>query len=337
MPGKTSSKCIKVYKELGNNAINILKEMGLLNQDLRPRKEGNYLLIPIVNEKSLNEIGKFFPFEICNELFEEYKFKSKKLNAIIEGISSYLIIGKIAIINYKGNLEILRKAASEIARINPNIESVYAKIDTEGEFRVPKLILLYGKDNTLTLYKENGLIFYVDIKKVYFNPRLGGEHNRIADMVKDGEFVLDMFTGVGGFALNIAKKRISRVIGVDLNPYAISLASMNAKINKKTLKGETFFIRSDSMNLDNIIKTKFDRIIMNHPTGSLSFLRAACNLIKNQGNIHLYTLLDNKKQNLNIILDQLKVNCNYSFEISQVRRVLDYSPKQSIYEINIKI
>mgnify|MGYP001626357884 FL=1 len=79
MPGKTSSKCIKVYKELGNNAINILKEMGLLNQDLRPRKEGNYLLIPIVNEKSLNEIGKFFPFEICNELFEEYKFKSKRL------------------------------------------------------------------------------------------------------------------------------------------------------------------------------------------------------------------------------------------------------------------
>jgi len=337
MTSKVSSKCIKINKELGNNVIDMLKQMNLLNQDLKPRKEGNYLLIPIINEKSLDIVEKKIGFEICDDFFEEYKFKSRKLNAVIEGISSYLVIGNIGIINYKGDLDILKKAASEIVRINPKIESVYAKIDTEGELRVPKLILLYGKDNTLTIHKENGLVFNVDIGKVYFNPRLGGEHNRIANMVKDGEFVLDMFTGVGGFTLNIAKKSRSRILGVDLNPYAISLAQMNARINKNILKGDTFFIRSDSMKLNNIIKIKFDRIIMNHPTDSLSFLKTACNLINGKGNIHLYTLLDNRKQNLEKILDKLKIYCKFNFEIYELKRVLDYSPKQSIFEVNIKI
>ncbi|WP_048816827.1 class I SAM-dependent methyltransferase [Caldisphaera lagunensis] len=331
-----NSPCIKISKQYGEDVIKILKEAKILNNELKPKIQDNKLLIPVIDvEKSLAIIKGVADIDFCNDTFEEYKFKTKKLNRIIKGISSYTIIGDIAIINYKKDIELLERAAKEIVKINPKIKSVYAKIDTEGEYRVPKLILLYGEKRTITRHKENGLIFYVDIEKTYFNPKLGGEHNRIASLVKENETVLDMFSGVGGFTLNIIKRNKVNVLGVDLNPYAISLASLNYMINKKIFKGDAVFMRANALFLQDIIKNKFDRIIMNHPTGSINFLNVACNLANEKANIHLYTILENKNLKLNDIKDKLKESCDKKYEINQPRRVLEYSPKYSIFEINI--
>ncbi len=333
-----NSPCIKIDKQYGEDVIKILKEAHILNSDLRPKIMNNKLLIPVIDEKkSLYTIKGITDIELCNDSFEEYKFKPRKLNRLIKGISSYSIIGDIAIINYKKDMELLEKAAKEIVKINPKIKSVYAKIDTEGEYRVPKLILLYGEKRTITKHKENGLIFYVDIEKTYFNPKLGGEHNRIANLTKDNEIVLDMFSGVGGFTLNIIKRNKANVLGVDINPHAISLSSLNYIVNKKSLKGEAIFMRANALFLQDIIKNKFDRIIMNHPTGSINFLNTACKLVNDRANIHLYAILENKNLKLDNIKNQLKISCNKTYEINEPRRVLEYSPKYSIYEINIKL
>ncbi|MDP8003361.1 MAG: 50S ribosomal protein L11 methyltransferase, partial [Caldisphaera sp.] len=294
-----SAQCISINKTDGQKAINILKEENLLLSNLKPKTSDRYIFLPVNNSERAKIIldQKSIFAQICNESFDEYKYKIKRLNKEVPGISSYMIIGDIAIINYNNNMDLLKKAAVKISYMNPKIKSVYAKINTGGEYRTPRLVLLYGEEKTYTLYRENGIRFYVDVLKAYINPRLSNEHYRIANLINDNEDILDMFTGIGGFALNIAKLKKSNIVAVDLNPYAISLASLNYSINKKILRGIVNFLRADSLHLNYIIKARFDKIIMNNPTKSLEFLEAACKLAKNEATIYLY-LLDYNDSNL---------------------------------------
>ena len=72
----------------------------------------------------------------------------------------------------------------------------------------------------------------LDVKKVYFSPRLATERKRVADLVSDGEEILDMFAGVGPFPFVIAKEKSVDITAVDINEVAIQYLNENIKINK---------------------------------------------------------------------------------------------------------
>ena len=120
------------------------------------------------------------------------------------------IIGNIAIVKFDGKPPKKEKlaAVNEILKRNRNVNTVFEKIGmTQGEERIPKLRKLIG-EKSVSLYKENGCLFYVDVKKVYFSPRMGSERLRVIEKVKKGEKVLDMFCGVGPFAIPIANVQL---------------------------------------------------------------------------------------------------------------------------------
>jgi len=81
--------------------------------------------------------------------------------------------------------------------------------------------------------------------------------------------VLDVGTGTGIQAINALKKGAKRVIGIDINPYAIETAKENALLNKLKLNEDIFFFESDLFkNMDEIkneLKSKFDVILFNAP------------------------------------------------------------------------
>ena len=52
----------------------------------------------------------------------------------------------------------------------------------QGEERIPKLKKLIG-NSSVALYKENGFSYYVDVKKVYFSPRMSNERLRIIKQI----------------------------------------------------------------------------------------------------------------------------------------------------------
>ncbi len=116
------------------------------------------------------------------------------------------------------------------------------------------------------------------------------ERMRVIKQVKKNEKVLDMFAGVGPFAIPIAKK--AHVCAIDINPYAIRYLKENARINKVELR----IFEGDCKK---IIKNlgEFDRIIMNFPKGSKNFLDIALKHLKKKGIIHFYTF--EKKDELN--------------------------------------
>jgi release factor glutamine methyltransferase len=79
--------------------------------------------------------------------------------------------------------------------------------------------------------------------------------------VEGNEYVLDMGTGCGILGI-LAAKKASAVLGVDLNPYAVSCAISNAKLNHVRNKME--FVQGDLF--DSIGKNSvFDLILFNAP------------------------------------------------------------------------
>jgi tRNA (guanine37-N1)-methyltransferase len=71
------------------------------------------------------------------------------------------------------------------------------------------------------------------VTKVYFSPRLSQERLRIAQKVRGGEVVIDMFAGVGPFSIQIAKKFNNvKVYAIDTNPVAIQFLKQNIALNK---------------------------------------------------------------------------------------------------------
>ncbi len=202
---------------------------------------------------------------------------------------SFDIIGDIAIVKFEGKLTKKQKLEliKEVLEKNKNIKRVFEKTGIiEGNERIPKLKLLIGK-GSLALYKENGFNFYVDVKKVFFSPRLGNERLRVIKLVKENEKVLDMFCGVGPFSIPIAKK-CKNVVAIDINKKAIELLQKNIELNK--IKNIEFYC-GDSKKVVKKLNTRFNRIIMNFPLYAYKFLEAALQKADNKCTIHLYAFI----------------------------------------------
>ena len=75
-----------------------------------------------------------------------------------------------------------------------------------------------------TVHKEFGSRFLLDVKKVYFSPRLATERKRITDHVKNNEIIVDMFAGIGPFSISIARKHKVKIYAIDINPICLQIS-----------------------------------------------------------------------------------------------------------------
>ncbi|KKL64204.1 hypothetical protein LCGC14_2167390, partial [marine sediment metagenome] len=123
---------------------------------------------------------------------------------------------------------------------------------------------------------------FVDVEKAFFSPRLSTERERIADVIRDGETVINMFGGVGMFSILAAKNKKCTVYNIDINPVASQLCEKNISLNK--LAGEVISLNGDAAQIVNDqLKEKGDRTLMLLPERSDEFLESAILATKNGG------------------------------------------------------
>ena len=127
-------------------------------------------------------------------------------------------IGNVAIISVPAELEAYKEAiASKLFSMRGNTRAVLNKVSKlEGEHRVADFELLLG-ESTETIHRENGYTYKLDVKKVFFNPRLYSERKRIASKITPGEQIIIPFAGVGPFVLPAAGKGAT-VYAIEINP-----------------------------------------------------------------------------------------------------------------------
>ncbi len=115
---------------------------------------------------------------------------------------------------------------------NPKLKTVVNKVGTiTNEFRVPEFEVLAGNASLVTEVKQHGATFRLDYGSVYWNSRLEAEHKRVFSQFQPGEVIVDMFAGIGPFAIPAAQQGCI-VYANDLNPMSVKYLKMNAEINK---------------------------------------------------------------------------------------------------------
>jgi tRNA (guanine37-N1)-methyltransferase len=183
----------------------------------------------------------------------------------------------------------------------------------------------------MTVHKENGCSYYVDVTKAYFSPRLSHERERVASLVKEGETVVDLFAGVGPFVVLIAKTREdAKVFAVDINPKAVEMLERNASLNR--VENRVFPIVGDARKIvDEKLVGMTDRVIMNLPETACKFVDVACKAMKPTGGIvHFYGFvrspdtLDNMKSRFSEAVSKTGRKVEKFLEAKAVRETAPY-------------
>ncbi|KAL1928141.1 hypothetical protein VTP01DRAFT_3057 [Rhizomucor pusillus] len=200
--------------------------------------------------------------------------------------SSFTQVGHIAHMNLRDELLPWKHLIGEvILDKNKNITSVVNKVNNiDTTFRFFKMEVLAGDTNMVAQLKEGGCRFKFDFSKVYWNSRLQTEHGRLVNAFKPGEYVCDVFAGVGPFALPATKKGCI-VYANDLNPESYHWMNENIKLNKITKGIQTYnldgreFIRKAVQDLQATASSTdewktFQHFVMNLPDTALEFLDA---------------------------------------------------------------
>lgn len=297
------NRCIKVPKKEGERMRKSLGEEGLLDNSLKPFTDENFLYIPLTGDME----------DAVYAFFEE---REESLP-----LPRHELIGGIAIMQ---DYDI--KEAERLLTSRPVIHTVlHSEGPVTGEYRTKDYTVLAGRNTTRTDYTEYGRRFIIDLSAAYFSARLANERQRIAALMKPGERLLDMFAGVGPFAIALSEYA-SVVYANDINPAAVSLLAENIGLNKRK---NIIPVLADAEHLGGVFSPgAFDRIIMNLPMNSPEFLKTAFMLCRPGGMIHFYTLQSFPGE----AKEEIK---KYPCSILSEKIVRSYSPSQhhAVYDI----
>ncbi|MDD1686276.1 class I SAM-dependent methyltransferase family protein [Methanoregula sp.] len=303
--GKTVGQWgIRVPARQGEGMRQALIRDGALDSSLKLLREGTDLILPVLEER---EGAAWFGFEA---------------HPGREPLPRHELVGGIAIMqeNDRGGAELLLASRPSLHTI------VFAEGEVHGEYRTREFTVLAGEQTTRTTVIEHGHTFAVDLAGAYFSARLSTERQRILAQVQAGEVVLDMFAGVGPFAITLAK-RASLVVASDLNPKAISLMLENLVLNRTK---NVLPLLADARHLDRVLPWKFDRVVMNLPLSGTGFLQEAFRLVKPGGTIHFYSLVSVEGEHTARIQE-------LGGTVLAERVVRSYSPAQwhAVYDVRV--
>ena len=299
------------------------------------KQNDNYTIeiIDLSQDEDLETV-KRFPRSITELL------KDKLSEEEIEDLKkSFDIIGDVVIVEIPEDLEAHKKEIGQATLQFTKRKTVYMKKSAvKGVTRVRELELIAGEDNPITIHKEHGTRLKLDVKNVYFSPRLATERKRVQEACEDGEEILDMFAGIGPFPIVIAHEKNVNITAVDINEYAIKYLNENIKLNKLAPNAHITAICGDTneVALNELKDKKFDRLIMNLPGLAPEFLDLAVSLCKDGGVIHYYEFSDGFSQGI----ERAQIACekqNKEVEILNTRKVKSSSPGMWHVAIDCKV
>ncbi|AKB19156.1 MULTISPECIES: class I SAM-dependent methyltransferase family protein [unclassified Methanosarcina] len=323
-------QCIKVPKKKGETARRTLLDFEILENSMKIASDESFLYIPLSRELLLHEL-EGLPEEAELVEFEFEPQEKKPTPGDLLGFNpAYELIGDIALLE---DPDLDPQKASRIADAllltHPNIKTVLKPLTPViGEFRVREFEIVAGEPRTVTVHREYGCRYKVDLAKAYFTPRLSTERSRILSWILEGDTVVDMFAGVGPYSILIAKsKKPARVVAIDKNPDAVGYLRENITLNSakniETIEGDA---REEAKRFAGTA----DHVIMNLPHSAHEFLDSAVFLTKPGGIIHYYGMTpeDDLFESSIELIRKAAEKAGRKIEILEERVVRSYAPHQ---------
>ncbi|NYT01550.1 MAG: class I SAM-dependent methyltransferase family protein [Methanosarcinales archaeon] len=331
MPATEPSPGIRVPLRKGEAFRKALVSGGALDPSRKVCSDRNYVYLPVkeLDRESLQLIAGLGEYEPIS-----HQFAMDRRRVTVEDLlgrrTTYEVVGDIAIVEDPEE----KRAAEAIMAVHHSVRTAIApESEVEGEFRTRRFRHVAGEERTTTTHREHGLQYRIDLQGAYFTPRLGTERLRVAEQIEPGQTVLDMFAGVGPFALLYAR-RGARVVAVDKNPVAVSYLRENARLNRL----EVEIREGDAAALALEFRDSMDRVIMNLPHCASRFLEPAMLAAKDGGVIHYYTFApDDDLYRDRKVVEEAAVRLGFRVEFLYQGVVRSYSPRQSNVVLDFQV
>lgn len=294
----------KIPKKQAESVRKTLLNHSLVDLEWKIKRTDTHVYLPLKKAPDTDVVDEISvpEFEIVDTSFEPHKKGPNSLKDYLEGRvshgkmaeikKSFDIIGDMVILEIPEEIEDEKYLIADAALKFTRRKAIYRKgSKIKGVMRTRSLEFLAGSDQSQTIHTEYGSRFLLDVRKVYFSPRLATEREKIVGQVKDGELIVDLFAGVGPFSVSIARRRRVEIFAVDINPDAVYYLEKNVELNK--LQGEVHPVLSDAREFLEDKKLKADRIIMNLPGTACNYLEDAINSLKRGGILNYYEFSSN--------------------------------------------
>jgi len=288
--------CVAVAPECGEATRSALAEAGLLDDDHEIVVDDDTLYIPVSDADAAADAVADVADEFETTTRDLPTRRGVRTPADILGFEPSLErIGDIVVID-EDDADRAAAIADAVLDSDLPVRSVLNRASKiKGECRVREWEVLAVDDAaddsdlapTETVHREYGHEFLLDLAAVYFSPRLATERHRVVDEIQSGEQVLDMFAGVGPFAIPAAS-RGAEVVAVDLNDTAVDYCRENARRNG--VADAVTAIAGDVREVTDDYHDWADRLVMNLPHSANEFVDTAVALAGDDCTIHYYDI-----------------------------------------------
>ena len=341
---------------MAETAIKSLVKKEILDRNFFVRTQDQTIILPLVRDPTrfeIDELRKLVPN--ASSAIEDFEPRTRHPRTLEEALAdrispsllsslprSFDVVGDITVLQLDSDFAAYETSIAEaIMEVHPNVRAVFAKRGwVSGTERITPLRYIAGENRTHTIHKEHGCVFKVDLSKVFFSPRQSAEHQRIAQLVDEGERVVDMFAGVGPFSILIAKRLDDvRVEAIDSNPQAVDLLEENVRANKVESK-----VHAHLGDAREVIRRELSqsagRVIMNHPSASKDFIKEACDALQPSGGIfHYYTFAGEnwEEDSRNEIEQGIKASGYVAERVLRTNRVRQVAPMRWQVAVDLKV
>jgi tRNA (guanine37-N1)-methyltransferase len=277
-----SVPCVAVDRERGEPVRSRLADADALDGDHEIAVDGDTIYIPVSAPDRV-------PADLAERIVErdaERRDRPTTPAEILGYEPSLERLGDIVILDEDDDERASEIAAAVMESDLPCDTVLNRASPIEGELRVREWDVLAG-NGAETVHREYGHEFALDVAEVYFSPRLATERHRVVEQVGSGESAIDMFAGVGPYAVPMAA-RGADVVACDLNERAVEYLRENAERNG--VADRVTAVAGDIRDLVDSHADTADRLVMNLPHSADEFLDAAVALAGEECAIHYYDI-----------------------------------------------
>jgi tRNA (guanine37-N1)-methyltransferase len=284
---------------------------GQCKEETKERKTANQLLQSLLVSGQARQSRHIIHLSYADWTAEEVL---RRLLPVTEIPSAFEVIGRLAHVNLRDELLPYKYIIGKVLldKNTPRIQTIVNKIGSiETQYRTFGMEVIAGNDKvgwSKVLVKEEGCRYELDFQRVYWNSRLGGEHRRLVQAIREDAanrinniintqqkdehgvnkeplslVVADMMAGIGPFAVPLTassakddnpKQLPITVHANDLNPASYEYLEINAKANRCK---HLFMYNLDARTFCHHLQDKGirpDHYIMNLPATAMEFLDA---------------------------------------------------------------
>jgi len=276
-------------------------------------------------ETSIEQIRKSLIDKIPKNIFKNLPYKWEKIgDVLIIKIPNVLIKFKKEIGKQYATVLDCKTALNEVSGIS-------------GIYRTPNVEVIYGTKNTETIHKENGIRFKLNPQKVMFSSGNMDERIRMAKISDKKETVIDLFAGIGYFAIPIAVySKPKKIFACEINPISYEYLCNNISLNHVTEIVEPLLGDNKEIAPKNVA----DRVVMGYIRDTHKFLQIAMNCLKDHtGIIHYHDVFpdDVVPKKPFTFIQKAAEQYNSDVELMAFKKIKSYAPGVSHVVLDVKI